>query len=41
MGSGSKVCCVYYGLVETHLQYGDVVWGSLYKTKIIDLQRHN
>ena len=35
----SQLCCVYYGLVESHLRYGDVVWGSLNKSKIIALQR--
>ena len=35
----SELCCVYYGLVESHLRYGDVVWGSLNRTKIIALQR--
>ena len=35
----SQLCCVYYALVESHLRYGDVVWGSLYKTKLAALQR--
>ena len=35
----SQLCSVYYGLVESHLRYGDVVWGSLNKTKIKALQR--
>jgi len=35
----SQFCCVYYGLVASHLQYGDVVWGTLNKTRIIALQR--
>ena len=35
----SQLCCVYYGLVESHLRYGDVVWGSLNKSKIVALQR--
>ena len=35
----SHLCCVYYGLVDSHLRYGDVVWGSLNKSKIIALQR--
>ena len=34
----SQLCCVYSGLVESHLRYGDVVWGSLNKSKIIALQ---
>ena len=25
----SQLCSVYYALVESHLRYGDVVWGSL------------
>ena len=35
----SQLSCVYYGLAENHLRYGDVVWGSLNKSKIIALQR--
>ena len=35
----SQLCCVYYGLVESHLRYGDVVWGSLNRAKVIVLQR--
>ena len=32
----SQLCSVYYGLVESHLRYGDVAnWGSLNKTKKI------
>ena len=27
----SQLCSVYYALVESHLRYGDVVWGSLCK----------
>ena len=34
-----QLCCVYYGPVESNLPYGDVVWGSLDKSKIIALQR--
>ena len=34
----SQLCCVYYGLVESHLRLGDIVWGSLNKSKIIALQ---
>ena len=37
--SQSQLCCVYYGLVESHLRYGNVVWGSLKKSKMIALQR--
>ena len=35
----SQLCTVYYALVESHLRYGDVVWGSLSKTKSSALQR--
>ena len=35
----SLPCCVYYGLVEGHLRYRDVVLGSLNTSKIIALQR--
>ena len=35
----SQLCSVYYALVESHLRYGDVIWGSLYKTKLTALQR--
>ena len=35
----SQLCSVYYGLVESHLRYGDVVWVSLNNTKKIALQR--
>ena len=35
----SQLCCFYCGLVESHLRYGDVVWGSLNKSKVIALQR--
>ena len=31
----SQLCCVCHGLDESHLRYGDVVWGSLNKSKII------
>ena len=30
---------VYKALVESHLRYADVVWGSLFETKITALQR--
>ena len=33
------VCMVYYRLVKSQLRYGDVVWGSLSKTKLAALQR--
>ena len=35
----SQLCMVYYALVETQLGYGDVVSGSLSKTKLAALQR--
>ena len=35
----SQLCSVYYALIESHLRYGDVVWGSLCKTKLAALQR--
>ena len=34
----SQLCSVYYALVESHLRCGDVVWGSLCKTKLAALQ---
>ena len=30
----SKLCCVYYAIVESHLHYADVIWGSLPARKI-------
>ena len=35
----SQLCSVYYALVESHLRYGDVIWGSLCTTKLAALQR--
>ena len=35
----SKLCCVYYAIVESHLRYADVIWGSLPARKIKTLQR--
>ena len=35
----SQLSIVYYALVESHLRYGDVVWGSLSKAKLAALQR--
>ena len=35
----SQMCNVYYSLVESHLRYADVIWGSLSKTKIATLQK--
>ena len=34
----SQLCSVNYALVENHLRYGDVIWGSLCKTKLAALQ---
>ena len=30
---------MYYALIESHLRYADVIWGSISKTKIAALQR--
>ena len=35
----SQLSIVYYALVESPLRYGDVVWGSLSRTKLAALQR--
>ena len=35
----SKLCSVYYAIVENHLRYSDVIWGSLPARKIETLQR--
>ena len=35
----SQLSIVYYALVESQLHYGDVVWGSLSRTKLAALQR--
>ena len=35
----SRLCCVYYAIVESHLRYTDVIWGSLPARKIETLQR--
>ena len=35
----SKLCCAYYAIVESHLHYADVIWGSLPARKIETLQR--
>ena len=35
----SQLCSVYYALVESHLRYGNAIWGSLCKTKLAALQR--
>ena len=34
----SELHYMYYGLVEIHLRYGEIVWGSLNKIKLIALQ---
>ena len=34
-----KLCSVYYALVESHLRYGDAIWGSLCTAKLAALQR--
>ena len=33
----SQLCMVYFALVENQFRYGDVVWGSLSKTKLAAL----
>ena len=35
----SQLCSVYYTLIESHLRYAGVIWGSLSKTKLASLQR--
>ena len=35
----SKLCNVYHTVVESHLRYADVIWGSLPETKLMILQR--
>ena len=35
----SKLCSVYYDIVESHLRYAYVIWGSLPARKIKTLQR--
>ena len=37
--SQSQLMEVYYALVESHLRYANVVWGSLSDTKMEVLQR--
>ena len=34
----SKLCCVYYTIVESRLRYADVIWGSLPARKIETLE---
>ena len=35
----TKLCSVYYAIVESHLRYANEVWGSFPKTKLETLQR--
>ena len=35
----SKLCTVYYAIVESHIRYADEIWGSLPKLKLDSLQR--
>ena len=35
----SQLVNIYHALVESHLRYANVAWGSLYNTKLEDLQR--
>ena len=35
----SKLCSVYYAMVESHLRYAHVTWGRLPARKIETLQR--
>ena len=35
----SKLCCVYYAIVESHLRYANVIWGSLPARKFETLRR--
>ncbi len=35
----SKLCSVYYAIIESHLRYADVIWGSLPTRKLETLQR--
>ena len=38
----SQLCSVFHAIVESHLRYVDVIWGSLSQTKLDTLQRlHN
>ena len=36
--SQSKLCSVYYAIVESHLRYANEIWGILPKTKLDTLQ---
>ena len=35
----TKLCSVYYAIVESHLRYANEIWGSFPKTKLDALQR--
>ena len=35
----SQLCSVFHAIVESHLRYANVIWGSLSKTKLDTLQR--
>ena len=35
----SQLCSVFHAIVESHIQYADVIWGSPSKTKLDTLQR--
>ena len=35
----SKLCDVYHALLEIHLRYGNVVWGSIISSELHELQR--
>ena len=35
----TKLCSVYYAIIESHLRYANEIWGSLPKTKLDALQR--
>ena len=35
----SKLCSIYYAIVESHVRYADVIWGSLPTRKIETPQR--
>ena len=34
----TKLCSVYYAIVESHLRYANEIWGSIPKTKLYALQ---
>ena len=35
----SQVCSVFHAIIESHLGYANVIWGSLSKTKLDTVQR--